>query len=308
MRFLFFWPRASTRKFIREAWKTPSYSFSQWLHGYMYARWTYAYIKIGTGRHALAPIITRLYSTLHRLTCKKNTNSRRSTAKIEFSNTYHGKVIALGEAKKLVTVNIPITIEDLEQVIPYERARSIILKNPDHIVVLDCPCRVTSPNPCFPVDVCLIIGEPFASFVLDHHPENCRAITGHEAIKILEQEHQRGHVHHAFFKDAMLNRFYAICNCCSCCCGAIQAWNHNTPMLASSGYVVDRVQERCLMCGLCVPVCQFNALYLLEDNIQIDREKCMGCGVCISKCPHKALELKRDMHRGTPLEVQKLTS
>jgi tRNA (Thr-GGU) A37 N-methylase len=25
------------------------------------------------------------------------------------------------------------------------------------------------------------------------------------------------------YKDAMLGRFYAICNCCSCCCGAMQA-------------------------------------------------------------------------------------
>jgi hypothetical protein len=25
------------------------------------------------------------------------------------------------------------------------------------------------------------------------------------------------------YKDAMLGRFYAICNCCSCCCGAMEA-------------------------------------------------------------------------------------
>jgi hypothetical protein len=27
-----------------------------------------------------------------------------------------------------------------------------------------------------------------------------------------------------YYKDAMLGRFYAICNCCACCCGAMQAW------------------------------------------------------------------------------------
>ena len=36
-----------------------------------------------------------------------------------------------------------------------------------------------------------------------------------------------------YYKDAMLGRFYAICNCCSCCCGAMQAHQHGTPMPAS---------------------------------------------------------------------------
>ncbi len=48
-----------------------------------------------------------------------------------------------------------------------------------------------------------------------------------------------------YYKDAMLNRFYAICNCCSCCCGAMNAWNNGTPMLASSGYVAVVDEELC---------------------------------------------------------------
>ncbi len=308
MRFFFFWPRSSTRAFIKEAWKTPSYSLGRWLHGYVYARWPYTYIKIGTGRHVLSAFIARLYVSLHGRTSQRTDASGKSNSQVNFSDTYHGKVISLGEAKKLVTVNAPIIIEDLEQVIPYERARSIILKNPDHIVVLDCPCRITSPNPCSPVDVCLIIGEPFASFMLEHHPGRCRAIDGKEAMHILEQEHKRGHVHHAFFKDAMLNRFYAVCNCCSCCCGAIRAWNHNTPMLASSGYVVEYSLEQCCLCGLCASVCQFNALLPGTDEIQIDSKRCMGCGVCASKCPQGALTLRRDETRGTPLEIHRLIS
>jgi tetratricopeptide (TPR) repeat protein len=44
-----------------------------------------------------------------------------------------------------------------------------------------------------------------------------------EAVEILEAEHRRGHVHAAYFKDACLDRFYVICNCCKCCCGGIDA-------------------------------------------------------------------------------------
>ena len=40
----------------------------------------------------------------------------------------------------------------------------------------------------------------------------------------------------------MLGRFYAICNCCKCCCGAMQAHLNGVPMLASSGYVASRTR------------------------------------------------------------------
>jgi hypothetical protein len=62
----------------------------------------------------------------------------------------------LKQATQLVTVEEEITLTDLEQVIPYTHARDIILRNPDHIAVIDCPCRVVRPEPCLPLDVCLI--------------------------------------------------------------------------------------------------------------------------------------------------------
>jgi dissimilatory sulfite reductase (desulfoviridin) alpha/beta subunit len=156
------------------------------------------------------------------------------------------------------------------------------------------------------MDVCLIIGEPFASFTVEHHPNRSRWINQERALEILQAEHERGHVHHAFFKDAMLGRFYAICNCCSCCCGAMQAWNNGTPMLASSGYV-SRVDENlCTGCGACVDVCQFHALEMMDDKVHVNEERCMGCGVCVSKCEHEAYRLVRDARKSEPLDIQKL--
>ena len=114
----------------------------------------------------------------------------------------------------------PINKPDLEHVIPYTKARAIIL---DHLVTLNCPCRSGKAEHCTQVDVCLIIGEPFASFINEHNPEKSRWITRDEAIQILEEENARGHVYHAFFKDAMLESYYAICKCYSCCCGAMKA-------------------------------------------------------------------------------------
>jgi hypothetical protein len=40
--------RPSTRAFVREARRTPGFSLFDWVHGYVYARWPYLYIGIGT--------------------------------------------------------------------------------------------------------------------------------------------------------------------------------------------------------------------------------------------------------------------
>ena len=294
--------KSSTRDFVKEARATPGYSFFDLLHGYVYARWPYLYIAIGTGEHPLSKWFAPLVGWFNRLVTKRKLDES-THAHIHFADTHHGKAIPLETAKQLVSIDEEIEIRDLEQVIPYQRARSIIMHNPEHIVVLDCPCRSARSHPCLPLDVCLIIGDPFASFVHEHHPQHARWITRDEAIAILQAEDERGHVHHAFFKDAMFDRFYAICNCCACCCGAMQAHRSGTPMLASSGYVSWVDEELCIGCGDCTSYCQFHALEVIDGVNRVIYEECMGCGICTSKCEQHALSLVRDDAKGVPLEI-----
>ena len=294
--------KPSTQAFMAEARRTPHYSWSDFVHGYIYGRWPYLYIGIGKGEHWLAKWLAPAFRRINGLITKtKPGESQQAT--IGFADTYHGKAVPLETATRLVSIDEEVRIPDLEQVIPYKRARSIIMNNPDHIVVLDCPCRSAKPNPCLPLDVCLIIGEPFAGFVHEHHPGRSRRITRDEAVAILKAEDERGHVHHAFFKDAMLDRFYAICNCCDCCCGAMNAHKHGTPMLASSGYISQVDEGLCMACGDCAPYCQFHALEIVDWMNHVHYEKCMGCGVCTSKCEHGALSLVQDPAKGIPLEI-----
>ena len=304
----------STKRFIGEARRTEGYSLFDLLHGYVYARWPYLYIGIGTGEHPIAkkikPILKGLGILLQYIPSRtqKFNNSIKSNDKSSFADTYHGKVVPLESAKQLVTVREEINIPDLEHVIPYKKARDIVLQNPDHIIALKCPCRSSRPDPCLPLEVCLIVGEPFASFVLEHHYGKARSISSLEAIDILQQENSRGHVHHAFFKDAMLGRFYAICNCCSCCCGAMQAHHNGTPMLASSGYIAAIDENVCIGCGTCEENCQFGAINILSNMAVVDIEDCMGCGVCVDKCEQQALSLKREPSKGEPLNLIELIS
>jgi uncharacterized Fe-S center protein len=130
-----------------------------------------------------------------------------------------------------------------------------------------------------------------------------RPITVEEALEIIRAERARGHVSHAFFKDAMFGRFFAICNCCSCCCVAMEAQLAGSNRLAPSGYCARVDAARCKGCGKCAPMCPFEALTLVDDVCVVDEARCMGCGVCEAACAQEAMLLVRDASKGLPLEV-----
>ena len=48
--------------------------------------------------------------------------------------------------------------------------------------------------------------------------------------------------------------------------------------------------EQCIQCGICVDVCQSDAIEM-ADRVRIIPEKCIGCGVCVSECPRGAISM-----------------
>ena len=288
--------KASTWGFVRAA-RAGGKSIWETLHGYVYARWPYAYIGSAIGER---PPLRRLRAVLAPFLLGALRPAR-------WADGYHGKVMPTAAAARLVDVREDIAAVVPEQIIPFDHARDLILSQENRIVAFQCPCRAARENPCLPLDVCLVVGEPFASFVLEHHPHRSRAISPQEAIDILEAEAARGHVHHAFFKEAMLGRFYAICNCCTCCCGAISAQRSGTPMVISSGYVAEISVALCRACGTCEKACPFDAVRV-NGHAQVDPQVCMGCGVCVRACPASALALRLDSGKPAPLEIPAQTA
>jgi Pyruvate/2-oxoacid:ferredoxin oxidoreductase delta subunit len=57
--------------------------------------------------------------------------------------------------------------------------------------------------------------------------------------------------------------------------------------------VID--QERCMNCGLCVDLCQEQAINMNLNNytVEIDSSKCSGCGSCVNDCPGEAISLSK---------------
>ena len=228
--------------------------------------------------------------------------------------TYHGKVVRLDDASKFITINRNIELKNLDQVLPYKHAKDIILRNPQNIVAYECACRAQKDSPCQPTDVCLVVGEPFADLVRTFQPFRSRRISADEALRILKQEDERGHVHTAWFKTAMLNRFYAICNCCRCCCQGMKAvFEYKMRVVLPSGYRAV-IGDDCVGCGECAKHCQFDAIEIIsilvngkeKKKSRLISEKCFGCGICESKCKKGNISLILDPEKGVPLNIETL--
>lgn len=222
------------------------------------------------------------------------------------TSTYHGKVMTLENAEAIIRIEEDIDLGPQEGVVPYTIANEIVINNPDNIVVFDCVCRSLQEEPCSPRNVCMSIGDPVSSFLLDSGKYNPRKISKEEALQILREEHERGHVHNAFFKDAAADGFYMICNCCSCCCVGMLAHNRfGVPIIAASGYVA-KINDNCTGCGICESICPFDAITMNEIAV-VDEAKCMGCGVCLTPCTFDAIEIEIDPDaESEPLDIVRL--
>ncbi len=269
----------ATRSFFEQ-----SQSLAAALHGWIYARFTQPYINF----------------------LLKPRRGGSGKASRWLADHYHGKVLTHEQARAIV-VNERVIRRDLEQVVPYPTAREIVLNGPPEIAAYECVCRHARPSPCQPTMVCMVVGQPMVDLILEHHPDQSRRLSQQEALELLRSEHERGHVHAAWFKDAVLGRFYAICNCCKCCCGGIRCMrNRGVPFLAASGYAAEIDRENCSLCGACIDICPFDALALKEDSVELAWEKCLGCGACEAMCPSGAARLVRDERKGIPLDVRAL--
>jgi ferredoxin len=229
------------------------------------------------------------------------------SSKEKFSQHYHGKVLTLDQAEAIINVDRDIPLRDLEQVVPYSMARNFVLQAPADIVLLECACRRALGGDCQPSQVCMVLGKPFTDWVLAEQPETSRRVTREEALEVLRRAHERGHMHTAYFKDAMLNRFYSLCNCCKDHCLGIRMMNrYNTSFLTPSGFAIRVDPETCTSCGKCVEVCPFEAVISQGSMIVNDVARCMGCGVCTGACPSNARSLVRDEKKGIPLDVREM--
>ncbi|MCD6539354.1 MAG: 4Fe-4S binding protein [Candidatus Omnitrophica bacterium] len=59
----------------------------------------------------------------------------------------------------------------------------------------------------------------------------------------------------------------------------------------SEDVVMDR--DKCVNCGVCIPLCPTSALKRNEDTFLVEfiQDKCIACGICIKACPYQAMSI-----------------
>lgn len=295
------WPwhvmRASTIRAL--GWLGLRQTITGGIHGILYARWGPQYIFV---MRKLAGVF-----------------GKRGRKWME--DSYHGKVLPHDLATSIITLDRDVPLQDLgDQVIPYKRARDIILNSDTSYVLTDCvckrdkhdhhgqPCKVASE----PYYTCMFVGNPdLCNFLVDHKPKTSRRLTKDEALAKLDEFHDLGLVHNAWFKSCIKDQFYVICNCCSCCCLGFESMRHGIRQLTPSGYVAEVDEGKCRSCGTCASVCPFHAVETVTEGdavrYVVNVDKCYGGGVCIEKCPNGARTLVHDTRRGIlPMDIRNL--
>lgn len=65
-------------------------------------------------------------------------------------------------------------------------------------------------------------------------------------------------------------------------------WCHN-PEAISSRPEIGYIQEKCMVCGNCVPTCPIGLHKIVNGSHLVNHEGCIGCGKCVQVCPSGAL-------------------
>jgi NAD-dependent dihydropyrimidine dehydrogenase PreA subunit len=244
---------------------------------------------------------------------------------VDFWGThYHSKVVTYENVRKLILLNEDVVLptEESKKIIPWDIANKIILKNMDHLAIVDCPCRIEKKTAgkkyCEPIHTCIFFGKVGVDFVTTHMPRmHGQRATKEEVLDLLEKQQKNGKVFSIWFKDATGYRAGVICCCCSCCCVGIEGELTGREkgilglkFMAPSGYSVIVNAEKCNGCGKCITLCHYDAMNIVEiegkKKVTYNKDLCMGCGVCVTMCPQEALLLVVDPDKGIIFDMDSM--
>jgi NAD-dependent dihydropyrimidine dehydrogenase PreA subunit len=277
--------KESTRRVFRlHGWRV-----DRAIHNYLYFVFYDLYVK---GALYLTQVIVTLFGRFP---------ATRHLARFIFDR-YHAKVLSWGDLTKILQLEEAVDLgpDTTGRIIPFRYANRIVLREPTHLAVMDCPCKLELDDPCQPVASCIAVGRPLVDFWLEHCEKyHVRRITQEEALDIIERHRQNGHITQAFFKVATGGSMGVICSCCPRCCVSMRATAlvrkikgaEGISQYAPSGYKVAHDPGSCRACGSCAETCHFGAVEFREGRRLYHPEKCYGCELCVERCPAKALSL-----------------
>ena len=201
--------------------------------------------------------------------------------------------------------------DNLLHTLDFERA-SHIIEEAEHVAVSTCYCRHKMHHldkACDnPLDICLTFNTSADSLIRHGH---ARRVDTAEGLELLHKAHEEGLVQ---FGENVREEPSFICNCCGCCCEALQAVRKFGSLnpVQTSAYLPEVDHDSCTGCGRCIEACHIDIITLEsaesggendsgrnnetdgeEEWIEIEEDICLGCGVCVRDCPHDSMQMIR---------------
>jgi Pyruvate/2-oxoacid:ferredoxin oxidoreductase delta subunit len=284
----------------RNMMKKHGWRFDLFIHNYIYFKFYYPYVKM----------VYYLFKYMAKyLSWFKPLNIVLSMA----LSRYHAKVLSFTDTKKIFTLNENISAMSPEnkKIVPFKYAYKIIFMEPEHIAVMDCPCKKTLGDKSENILSCLAVGKGLSGFWLEHGKKyNAQKISQKDALDMIVRFREKGYLTQAFFKVATGGQTGVICNCHPDTCVSLQAtkfakkFDRKFTMNADSGYAVRRDEKKCKLCATCAEVCPVDCIEAVKDKSwSYDSNSCLGCELCVEHCPEKALLMYRDSTKNVPLYI-----
>lgn len=180
--------------------------------------------------------------------------------------------------------------DDFTEVLDWEKASRIIEKSRTIGVSL-CACRHKAEHlgkSCnAPMKTCLTFGTSAELLIRRGMAER---IDANEGLAVLERSKKAGL---AQLADNVQRQVGFICNCCSCCCGMMQAIRRFDirGAVVTSNWLATIAQSGCRACGACVKACPAGAIEIIDGVAVREASLCLGCGVCEQACRFDAIRM-----------------
>jgi Pyruvate/2-oxoacid:ferredoxin oxidoreductase delta subunit len=198
------------------------------------------------------------------------------------------------------------TIQDTRTTLPIDIISEMVKKEP-LIAVSECYCRLARENrgdgACtYPRETCFTFNELAETLI---ETGLARKVEADEAITIVYDAADHGLIHNV---DNCQGELKALCNCCPCCCPAIQSFQAGVRNVnATSRYTAVWEDKKCSLCENCITTCPFNVISRTNDRLTFNVDQCIGCGLWASKCPGEAIQMTlREELPAIPLNNKKL--
>ena len=192
-----------------------------------------------------------------------------------------------------------LTPDNALYVLDYEKASEVIHTASIRAVGM-CYCRHKMQHlnrACdAPMNICMTYNTSAAA--LTKH-DIAREIDLVESMDLLQQACDQGLVQ---FGENVQKNVNFICNCCGCCCEALNAARKFAFLnpVHTTNFIPQVNEADCNGCGKCVHACPVEAMTLVSANdpqkskrklARLDEDRCLGCGVCVPACSHDNIVL-----------------